>query len=243
MIPAWNRLASWLTRSGRLEVAILAAAFVAVVGLWIFGVLGAEVVEGDTGKFDERLLLACREPGNLAVPIGPHWTLELARDLSAFGGVVGLALLTAVIAGHLWLDGRYGLLTFILAAVGSGTVLSLVLKVLFHRPRPEIVPHLSDIATASFPSGHAMLSSVVFLTLAAALARAAPKAQLKCYYLGVAILLTGLIGCSRVYLGVHYPTDVLAGWSLGSAWAVICCLVAHYVARRAPGEAEGEKVA
>jgi undecaprenyl-diphosphatase len=227
-----TRLTAWITRSGRLEVTILLAVLLAVVGLWIFGVLGAEVVEGDTGKFDERLLLACREPGNLAVPIGPHWTLQVARDLTAFGGGAGLVLLTAAIGGHLWLERRYGLLTFILTAVVSGTVLSLVLKVLFHRPRPEIVPHLSDIATASFPSGHSMLSSIVYLTLAAALARATPDVKLKCYYLAVAIALTGLIGCSRVYLGVHYPTDVLAGWSLGTAWAIICCLVAHFISER-----------
>jgi undecaprenyl-diphosphatase len=231
MISALSRFLSWVTRSGRLELAMVAAVFVAVVGLWVFGVLGAEVVEGDTGKFDERLLLACREPGNLAVPIGPPWTLQAARDLTGIGGPVGLSLLTAVIAGYLWLDRRFGLLTFLLASVASGTALSLVLKALFHRPRPAIVPHLSDIATASFPSGHAMLSSVVYLTLAAALARTAPSTKLKCYYLGVAVALTGLIGCSRVYLGVHYPTDVLAGWSLGSAWVVICCLVAYFLRR------------
>ena len=232
MLATLRRLISALLRSGRLEIAILGAALAAVVGLWIFGVLGAEVVEGDTGKFDERLLLACREPGDLAVPIGPRWTLQAARDLTGLGGVVGLSLLTAVIAGYLWLDRRFGLLTFLLTTVASGTVLSLALKALFHRPRPEIVPHLSDIATASFPSGHAMLSSVVYLTLAAALARTAESIKLKCYYLGVAIALTGLIGCSRVYLGVHYPTDVLAGWSLGSAWVVICCLVAYFWRRR-----------
>ena len=239
---ALDRLSAWLSRSGRLEVTVLSAVFLAVVGLWVFGVLGAEVVEGDTGKFDERLLLACREPGNLAVPIGPHWTLQVAQDMTAFGGPLGLVLLTTIVAGRLWLERRYGLLTFILGAVVSGTVLSLVLKVLFHRPRPAIVPHLSSIATASFPSGHAMLSSVVYLTLAAALSRAAPTTGLKCYHLAVAVMLTGLIGCSRVYLGVHYPTDVLAGWSGGSAWTVICCLIAHFVARRVGSPARQDLV-
>ncbi len=232
MPTALQRFSTWIVRSGRLEIAVLLAVFLAIAGLWIFGVLGAEVVEGDTGKFDQGLLLACREPGNLAVPIGPYWTLQVARDLTTFGGPVGLLLLTTVIAGHLWLDGRYGLLIFILVSVTSGTVLSLVLKALFDRPRPQVVPHLGDIATASFPSGHSMLSSVVYLTLAAVLARTAPTVALKCYYPGVAVLLVGLIGCSRVYLGVHYPTDVLAGWSLGTAWAVICCLTAHWLAAR-----------
>ena len=232
MISALNRAFVTLLKSGRLEIAILAAVFISIGGLWIFGVLAAEVVEGDTGKFDERLLLACREPGNLAVPIGPHWTLDVARDLTTFGGGLGLLLITAVIGGYLCLERRFGLLIFMLASIISGTALSLIIKELINRPRPEIVPHLADIATASFPSGHSMLSAVVYLTLAALLARATPKTKLKCYYLAVAVILIGLIGCSRVYLGVHYPTDVLAGWSLGSAWAVICCLTAQFVHTR-----------
>ena len=222
----------WLRRSGRLELAILLAILGAVAALWAFGTLAAEVVEGDTAKFDERLLLACRQPNDLAVPIGPAWTLQVARDLTAFGGPVGLGLVVAVVAGYLALDGRFGLLVFVLTSTVSGTVLGLFLKELFHRPRPGIVPHLTDISTASFPSGHSMLSSVAYLTMAALLARAVRTVYTKVYFLAVAVVLIGLIGCSRVYLGVHYPTDVLAGWCVGSAWAILCCVVAHFVARR-----------
>ena len=225
-------LLAWLRRSGRLEPAILLAILGAVGALWIFGSLAAEVVGGDTAKFDERLLLAVRRPDNLAVPAGPAWTLQVARDLTAFGGPVGLGLVIAGVTGYLALERRFGLMVFVLASTASGTVLGLFLKEFFHRARPQIVPHLTDISTASFPSGHSMLSSVAYLTMAALLARAARTLHTKVYFLGVAVVLIGLIGCSRVYLGVHYPTDVLAGWCVGSAWAILCCVVAHLVARR-----------
>ncbi len=223
---------AFLRRSGRLEPTILLAIFGAGLALWIFGTLAAEVVEGDTAKFDERLLLASRRSDDLSVPVGPAWTLQVARDLTAFGGPVGLGLVTAVVAGYLALERRFGLLVFVLASTLSGTVLGLFLKEIFHRARPHVVPYLTDISTASFPSGHSMLSSVAYLTMAALLARAAKALHTKIYFLAVAVVLIGLIGCSRVYLGVHYPTDVLAGWCAGSAWAILCCVVAHFVARR-----------
>ena len=226
-----SRWLGWVRRSGRLELALLLAILGATVALWIFGVLAAKVVEGNPAKFDDRLLLALREPGNLAVPIGPAWTLQIARDMTAFGGPVGIGLVTAVVAGYLALERRFGLLTFVLASTLSGTVLGLFLKEMFHRPRPQVVPHLTDISTASFPSGHSMLSSVAYLTMAALLARAVLALRLKIYFLVVAVVLIGMVGFSRVYLGVHYPTDVLAGWCVGSAWAIICCVAAHFLAR------------
>ena len=227
-----HRWLDWVRRAGRLELALLLAIFGAALALWIFGVLAAEVLEGNPAKCDDRLLLALRQPGNLAVPIGPSWTLQVARDMTAFGGPVGIGLITAVVAGYLVLERRFGLLTFVLASTLSGTVLGLFLKELFHRPRPQLVPHLTDISTASFPSGHSMLSSVAYLTMAALLARAAPALRLKIYFLAVAVVLIGMVGFSRVYLGVHYPTDVLAGWCVGSAWAILCCMAAHFLARR-----------
>ena len=223
---------AWLRRSGRLEPAILLSILGAVAALWIFGTLAAEVVEGDTAKFDERLLMAARRAYNLSVPGGRAGTRPVARDLTAFGGPVGLGLVTAVVAGYLALERRFGLLVFVLGSTVSGTVLGLFLKEIFHRARPQLVPYLTDISTASFPSGHSMLSSVAYLTMAALLARASSALHTKIYFLAVAVILIGLIGCSRVYLGVHYPTDVLAGWCVGSAWAIGCCLVAHVVARR-----------
>lgn len=230
-----QRFIDWVRRGGRLEVAILIAVLLAVAGLWTFGVLAEEVMEGDTGKFDERILLALRQPGNLAVPIGPSWLLQVARDVTAFGGAFGIGLITSSVLGYLLLERRYGFFTLVIASVYGGSGLALIFKTLFHRTRPQIVPHLTDISTASFPSGHSMISSVAYLTLAALLARAAGDLRTKIYFLVVAVGLIGLIGVSRIYLGVHYPTDVLAGWAMGSAWAIICCLVAHYLSARRSG--------
>ena len=229
MIQAFKR---WAGKSGRLETLVLTGVLLAVAGLWIFGLVAAKVMEGDTQKFDERVLLALRKPGDPAVPVGPGWTVPVARDLTAFGSAAGLGVVTAVVAGYLALQRRFGLLGFVLASVLSGTALSLVLKEWFRRPRPQVVPHLTDISMSSFPSGHSMLSSVTYLTLAALLARVVPDWKTKIYFLVVASALALLIGCSRVYLGAHYPTDVFAGWCAGSAWALICSLAAHFISSR-----------
>ena len=226
-----QRFTAWAGREGRLEVLVLVAILLAVVGVWTFGMLAEKVMEGNTRKFDERILIALRQPGNLAVPIGPHWTLQVARDLTAFGSAVGIGLVTATVAGYLALQRRFGLLVFVLASVFTGTVLGLVLKEAFHRPRPQVVPHLTDISSASFPSGHSMMASVAYLTLAALLSRTVPDKKTKLYFFVVAVVLIGLIGFSRLYLGVHFPTDVLAGWCIGSTWAVICSLTAHFLSR------------
>ena len=230
---ALARFMSWIGRSGRLEVAILIAIFVVVAGFWTFGLLAAEVMDGDTRKFDERVLLSLRQPSNLSVPIGPRWTLQVARDITAFGSAVGIGLVTLIVSGYLGLQRRFSLLSFVLASVVSATLLSVVLKNIFHRPRPQVVPHLTDIASASFPSGHSMMSSMVYLTLAALLARTVRDMKTKVYFFVVASVLTGLIGLSRLYLGVHFPTDVLAGWCIGCSWAAVCSLAAHYLSRHA----------
>jgi undecaprenyl-diphosphatase len=121
---------------------------------------------------------------------------------------------------------------FTLAATIGGTFVSLLLKNLFDRPRPEIVPHLSHVMTSSFPSGHSMLAAVVYLTLGSLLAAVMPTRGLKVYVLAVAVLLTIFVGLSRIYLGVHYPTDVLAGWLAGLTWALVCWLAARWLQRR-----------
>ena len=127
----------------------------------------------------------------------------------------------------------------ILASVLLGVLLSNSLKWGFARPRPDLVPREIVVYTASFPSGHTTLSAVVYLTLGALLCRTQSSIAVKAYVLSVAALLTAIIGVSRVYLGVHWPTDVIAGWLIGGAWAFLCASVMVWLQRR--GEVEPEQ--
>jgi undecaprenyl-diphosphatase len=129
---------------------------------------------------------------------------------------------------------RWGEALMLLAATLGGTAISEGLKMGFNRPRPDLVAHVVETTSMSFPSGHAMLSAVTYLTLGALIARTQEKKRLRGYVLGAAVLLTLLIGASRVYLGVHWPTDVLAGWCLGAAWALLCWAVATWLTRSSP---------
>jgi undecaprenyl-diphosphatase len=171
-------------------------------------------------------------------PIGPEWLHEAGRDLTALGGVAVLTLITVAVAGFLWLRRMFGAMLLVLAATLGGLAASSALKSTFERTRPNLVPHLSMVYTSSFPSGHSMLSATVYLTLGALLGRFVQPLRLKAYFLLVALILTFLVGVSRVYVGVHYPTDVLAGWSAGLAWALVCWLGARALQKRGTVEPE-----
>ena len=127
-------------------------------------------MDGDTLSLDERIVLAMRVPGDPAQPIGPAWVEEAFRDFTGLGGVGVLGLLTAATLGYLWLQGRRWGALYLLLAIGGGLLVSLALKAGFHRPRHDLVSHGSMVYTASFPSGHSMLSAVVHLTGGAMLA-------------------------------------------------------------------------
>jgi len=201
----------------------------AVLALLAFWHLAGEVAEGETRAFDRSVLLALRTPGDLAQPIGPHWLSEVARDITALGGNTVLTGVTLGVAFYLALAGRRAGALLVLCSVGGGAALSTALKLGFDRPRPDLVPHGVDVYLASFPSGHAMLSAVTYLTLGAILARVQPGWTLRLYVLALAALVSLLVGLSRVYLGVHWPTDVLGGWSAGAGWALLCWLVALWL--------------
>ena len=221
---------NWRGRIGWIEITVLAALLLGVVGFWAIGEVVERTVNGNS--LDVRLLLAFRQPGNLAVPIGPAWGQTVARDITALGGGTVLVLLTAVLTIYLLLEGRRLLALFIFVSVAGGGVVSIILKETWNRPRPSVVPHLTSISQASFPSGHSLLSSVTYFTLAALVTWTTPRWRTKIFLLTAAGVLVALIGISRVYLGVHYPTDVLAGWCVGITWAVGCCFVAHVVEAR-----------
>ncbi len=189
-------------------------------------------MEGDTHAFDHAVLLALRDPADPSDPIGPWWVELAARDVTSLGSMVVLIYATAAVLGYLALSGRRAAAALVLVAVSGGMALSSLLKIGFDRPRPDLVPHAVEVSTASFPSGHAMLSAVTYLTLGALLARVQPSRRLKAFLLGLAVTLTILVGASRVYLGVHWPSDVLAGWCVGAAWASLCWFVALQLQRR-----------
>jgi undecaprenyl-diphosphatase len=219
-----RRLASWLRQT---DLAVLLAGLLVVVGALTFLLVADAVRKGVTQSLDERILLALRQPNNLDDPIGPPSMKEAGRDLTALGGVAFMTLLTAAVAVYLFLCRRWTALALLAAAAGGGLLLSLLLKDLFHRDRPTVVKQLSIVDTTSFPSGHSMNSAIIYLTLGTLLARVTPGRGLKIYFISLALLLTFLVGASRVYMGVHYPTDVLAGWTAGLAWAIFCWLVAR----------------
>jgi undecaprenyl-diphosphatase len=200
------------------------------LALWGFAEIADEVNERETIKFDEAVLSALREPGHPERLIGPDWFEQSLRDITALGGETVLTLLTILICLYLSLSGRHQLSLLTCLSVVSGTIVTFALKDVFARPRPQLVPHiLVTVSSGSFPSGHAMVSAIVYLTLGAMLTESARNWRLKAYFMGVAVMLTLLVGSTRVFLGVHYPTDVLAGWALGFAWAYGCRSVARFV--------------
>ena len=241
-----SRLAFILTRGQRLALRLrlneagplMTFCAVGFFG-WVFVNLAGEVVEGDTEGLDRRILLALRNPADRSDPIGPSWFEEAARDVTGLGGHTILVLITLATAAYLLLVRKRGAALFVVAAVGGAMLLSAMLKLGFERPRPDLVPHGARVYTASFPSGHAMLSAATYLTLGALLARMHDRRRVKIFFLGLAIVLTVLIGASRIYLGVHWPSDVLAGWCGGAAWASLCWFVALLLQRRGDVEPPG----
>jgi undecaprenyl-diphosphatase len=221
------------------EFAVLASLALAAAAVWGFAELAEEVFEGETHAFDEWVLLALRSATDRADPLGPGWLEEMMRDVTALGSTGILTFITLAVAGFLALERKRHAALFVLLAVGGGMLLSTGLKMGFDRPRPDLVPHGAIVYTASFPSGHSMLSAVTYLTLGALLARVQPRRLLKLYLLGLAVLLTVAVGASRVYLGVHWPTDVLAGWAVGAGWALLCWAAALWLQRRGQVESAG----
>ncbi len=208
-------------RLPRGEVALVAALLAFSLLFLAFVALADEVIEGDMADFDQAVVLLFRHGGDLARPIGPAWLQEAVRDVTALGSFAVLGCVLAVSLGYLLLIGRRGAALFMAISVLGGTLISTGLKHGFDRPRPDY-PQLAQVFTASFPSGHALLSAVTYLTVGLLLARVTAERRLRLYFVAVAVALTLLIGISRVYLGLHYASDVLAGWSIGAAWALLC---------------------
>lgn len=222
-----------LVQRDREELLLLVGLLVLLGIMFVVVSLAGEVLEGDTQQFDERILAALRKADDPSTPLGPRWLEIAATDITSLGSATVLGLTVVAVVGFLLLQGLIRNAGFVLVASVGGWFLNDLLKALFARPRPSIVPHLREVFTMSFPSGHALTSAVVFLTLGALLMRVADRRIVKFYCMAVAIFATLLVGATRVYLGVHYPTDVLAGWMFGASWALLCWLFARVLDRRA----------
>lgn len=214
------------------SVALTAAAGYAFIGI------AEDTMEGETAKLDNAVLESLRSTTNTSQPIGPEWLLPAAQDISALGGVAVTTLLITTICGYFLLKKKLRMMLFLLASVIGGTVANVLLKDFFGRTRPSIVPPLEPTMDESFPSGHSMLSAIVYLTLAAMLAKSTSSTVVKIYYMVIGIGLAVLIGLSRLYLGVHYPTDVVAGWCAGLAWAAMSYTIAAWLQRKGSVERE-----
>jgi undecaprenyl-diphosphatase len=219
-----------------LMVAVLAA------GVLAFLYIGHEVGEGELRQFDSAILLSLRDPADLSKLAGPWWLEEAVVEITALGGYTLILMLAASVVGFLIVAGHRGPALFVTLSILTGWLASQGLKSLYGRDRPDIVPQLDLVHTASFPSGHATMTTLVYLTLAAVIARLTDRTDLRVYVITVAVVISLLVGASRVYLGVHWPSDVAAGWALGAAWAALSWLVVTALRRRrdALGEASGD---
>jgi undecaprenyl-diphosphatase len=187
--------------------------------------LASEVLENETQRFDEAILLALRLPHDHGTPIGPRWLLRTVIDINSLGGIAILSLLTLLVMVYLLVNRRAAIAAYLVTSVLGGWALETALKYLVDRPRPTIVPQLMQETTLSFPSGHAMMATITYLTIAAILVRYHRSRMARIFLVATAILLCVMIGLCRVYLGVHYPTDVIAGWCAGASWALCCYLI------------------
>jgi len=231
---AWTRL----TKLERHEITWFLVGLGTCVLLLVFLKLASEVVEGDTLAIDTTIVRALRSADDPSRPVGPVWMEGVLEDLTALGGPAITWLVILSVTGYLLLQTKYRTALFVFTTAASGDLINHLIKGIFMRARPTVVPHLREAFSTSFPSGHAMESAIVYLTLAAMLMRIVEGPMAKAYWFGLALLITFLVVLSRVYLGVHYPTDVIGGWIIGLAWASICWLMAQHYEVRAGIRAE-----
>lgn len=221
-----------LLAAARREIGAASALLIATLGAMGFLAIADEVAEGETHALDLAVLRALRVEGQPQTLIGPHWLHVAATDVTALGSVTVLGLIILLAFALLASLRRWSEGALLLAGAGGGLLISQGLKRVFGRERPELAYRAVEAVNASFPSGHAMLSAVVFLTLGVLTARFADRRRVRVLAMSAAVLLSLLVGASRVYLGVHWASDVLAGWCVGAAWAMACWLAAYLVQRR-----------
>ncbi|WP_292052326.1 MULTISPECIES: phosphatase PAP2 family protein [unclassified Brevundimonas] len=225
--------AARVLRVARAEIGLVAPLLLGAVGLAVFAGIADGVASGDKQSFDWSVLMWLHpyadEPARMR---GPWWLHEAAIDITALGGISVLIVFAMIFGFFLLVHGKK--LSALLLAVGlaGGVVLSEGLKAVFDRPRPPVEYQAVETLNASFPSGHALLATVFYLTIGVMLTRAFPRARMKAYAVAWAVVVVFLIGITRVYLAAHWATDVLAGWGIGAFWAVLLWMFAYAVERR-----------
>jgi undecaprenyl-diphosphatase len=234
-----RRALDWLRERDAADLRLLVALILLLAGVWVFAELADEVVEGESMAFDAMILRALRDPAG--TPRGPSWLPDAARDITALGGHAVLGLVVVGVGGFLMLQRKSHMAALVVAAGAGGMAVNHLLKVVFARSRPDLVPHGVEVHSLSFPSGHAMVSAAVYLSLAVLVARVLERRAARAYVLALGVGLTLLVGATRVYFGVHYPTDVLAGWLAGALWALLCGAAGTFLQRRGAVEQPGHE--
>lgn len=220
--------------SRRLPWPILAAAGFALFLLALIW-FGHELVEGDGAAIDRAIMLAMRVPGHPLEPAGPAWLPSAVRDVTALGSSTVLTFIVVVAAIFLGLAGRLRTALLVVSASFLGSVMVETIRAFIARPRPLLTGQLMEVNSPSFPSGHAAISAIVYLTLATLLFPVLPDRRIRAFVLIVAMVLTISVGVSRLYLGVHWPSDVLAGWAFGGVWAMLWWRIELELLSRAAG--------
>ncbi len=225
-------LRDWLARgvktgnAHRLPVVLFG---ILTLGVFLFILIADEMAEGEIRKLDEALLLSMRVAGDPSTTWGPAWLQETAVEITSIGGYPLIILTFAAVAGFFIVTRRYGAAAYAVLSVGSGALLSQTLKQYYGRPRPDLIDQLDTVHTLSFPSGHALVTTVAYLTLASLVTGFLSDRRARAYVISVAVFVAIIVGVSRVYLGVHWPSDVAAGWALGAAWASFSWLILHFI--------------
>lgn len=222
---------SWQSLLERFDLRLLLLIAVILSGCWVYIELVGEVLSGGTQELDEWILRSLRKPGDLDTPIGPKWLTEVMRDITSLGSTVVLTLIVVAAAGYLLLINRYGICALLVIAASGAGGFSKFMKHFINRPRPDVVEHLTEVTSPSFPSGHSLASAAIFLTIGVVLAQVSEHWRVRIYFVFIAISSSILIGFSRMFLGVHYPSDVLAGLVLGYSWGLFCWLLAGRILR------------
>jgi len=234
-----NAVERWRSRALKPDARLLIAFVIVVAIVCAFAALASVATAGGTLAIDRWLIAWLRDPVDSSLPLGPRWFRSMMLDLTGWGNTASLTMLTGIIIGYLLVMRRAATAVYLASATAGGALFNSILKAIIDRPRPDVVAHLVEVNSASFPSGHAMNSAVVFLTLGAVLSRVHKQPGVRAYILTVAILLTLTIGFSRVYLGVHWPSDVMAGWLVGGVWATLCWMLARRLQRQETLEPSG----